>query len=334
MSSPRARLKHLAPTWFAVVMGLAGLSLAWHSAVPLLGDAALAAAIVIGGLCTLVFVALAAASLLRAQRHPEAWVEDLQHPVRHVFVAALPIALILLVSTGVAAGLRGPVLAALWWAASLAQLLVTVWVVARWWRGPLAGGLQWAGLTPGLFIPIVGNVLVPLAGVPLGQPEWAAAQFGIGLLFWPVVQVLLLVRVAQQGLWPDRLLPGSFIFIAPPAVAGLSALQFGVPTLVVWGLWGVALFSLLWVASLLRRIADQPFGLAHWGMGFPMAAFSALTLSLAPTGPLRMLGVALLAITTLLITALTLATLRGLRDGSLLAPEAIPIRAAPGAAPA
>jgi tellurite resistance protein len=189
-------------------------------------------------------------------------------------------------------------------------------------------------VTPALFIPIVGNVLVPLAGVPLGQPEWSAAQFGIGLLFWPVVQVLLLVRLAQQGLWPDRLLPSSFIFIAPPAVAGLSALHLGVPTLVAWGLWGVALFSLLWVASLLPRIADQPFGIAHWGMSFPMAAFSALTLSLAPTGPLRMLGVALLAITTLLITALTLATVRGLRDGSLLAPEAIPIKAAPGAAPA
>jgi tellurite resistance protein len=37
--------------------------------------------------------------------------------------------------------------------------------------------------------------------VPLGQPEWAAAQFGIGLLFWPVVLVLLLVRLAHQGIW-------------------------------------------------------------------------------------------------------------------------------------
>ena len=56
---------------------------------------------------------------------------------------------------------------------------------------------------PGLFIPIVGNVPV---------------------------------RLANQGLWPERLRPASFIFIAPPAAIGLSALRFGLPPLVVWGL--------------------------------------------------------------------------------------------------
>jgi tellurite resistance protein len=300
----------------------------------MLGEGAFAAALVIGSVAALVFVVLATASLWRVRRHPEAWAEDLRHPVRHVFVAALPIALILLVTAGVTAGLQGPVLAALWWAGAITQLSVTVWVVSRWWRGPQAGGLTWASLTPGLFIPAVGNVLVPLAGVPLGQPEWAAAQFGIGLLFWPVVLVLLLVRLAQQGLWPERLLPSTFIFIAPPAAVGLAALRLGAPTLVGWALWGVALFSLLWVSPLLRRIADQPFGMAHWGMSFPMAALTALTLKLASTVGLGMLGIALLAITSLLIAALTLATLRGLHDGSLLVPETVPIQASSGMSPA
>ncbi len=203
MATTRSPLKHLAPAWYAVVMGLAGLSLAWHAAVPLLGEGAFAGAIVLGAIAALVFTALTIASLWRARRHPEAWVEDLKHPVRHVFIATLPIALILLVTAGVTAGLQGSVFAALWWAGSLAQLSVTVWVVSRWWRGPQEGGLQWASLTPGLFIPAVGNVLVPLAGVTLGQPEWAAAQFGIGLLFWPVVLVLLLVRLAHQGIDPS-----------------------------------------------------------------------------------------------------------------------------------
>jgi tellurite resistance protein len=205
-------------------------------------------------------------------------------------------------------------------------------VLGRWWRGAQGGGLQWSGVTPALFIPIVGNVLVPLAGVPLGRPEWAAAQFGVGLLFWPVVTVMLLVRVAVQGMWPERLLPASFIFIAPPAVVGLSALQFGAPPLVGWALWGMALFSFLWVATLAPRIAAMPFGLPHWGMSFPLAAFAALTLRVAPTGPLAMAGVALLALASLVIAALLLATVRGLRDGSLLAPEPVaPIVPAAGA---
>lgn len=326
----RSPLRHLAPGWYAVVMGLAGLALAWNAAAPVLGLGAEAGAFVIGAAAALVFAVLAAASLWRLHRHPDAWADDLKHPVRHVFVAAVPIALLLLVTAAVSAGLHGPWLEALWWTASLVQLVTTAWVMSRWWRG----GLPWASLTPALFIPIVGNVLVPLAGVPLGRPEWSAAQFGIGVLFWPVVLVLLLVRLANQGLWPERLLPASFIVIAPPAAIGLSALRFGATPLVVWGLWGAALFALLWVAPLLRRIADQPFGLAHWGMSFPMAAFTALTLRLAPAGALGLLGIALLAGTSLLVAALVLATVRGLRDGSLLAPETVPIHASTAMAPA
>lgn len=329
-----APLKHLGPGWYAMVMGLAGTSLAWHGAVPALGAGAATAAGAIGVLAALVFVVLVVAGLWRARRHRGAWAEDLAHPVRHVFVAALPISLLLLVTSAVAAGLRSPALGALWWAGSLAQLGATVWVLSRWWRGPQAGGFQWAGLTPALFIPIVGNVLVPLAGVALGQPQWAAAQFGIGLMFWPVVLALLMVRIAQHGLWPERLLPASFIFIAPPAVVGLSALRLGAPPPVAWALWGMALFSLLWVATLLRRIAHQPFGMAHWGMSFPMAALTALTLQLAPAGPLRMLGIALLALTSLLVAGLVLATLRGLLHGTLLVPEGAPAAAPPVTAPA
>ena len=64
-------------------------------------------------------------------------------------------------------------------------------------------------------------------------------------------------------------------------------------------------------------------------MSFPLAAFTALTLRLMPEGPLAMAGVALLAATSLLIAALALATVRGLRQGSLLVPEAVPIAQAP-----
>jgi tellurite resistance protein len=318
-----APLRFLFPGWFAMVMGLAGLSLAWHRSTPVMGSAAETAALAIGAVAAIVFAVLGLATMLRAARHRQAWTEDLRHPVRHTFVATLPISLVLLATVALASGVARPVTLSIWWVGALSQLLVTVWVLARWWRGNQAGGLQWASLTPALFIPVVGNVLVPLAGVPLGQPEWSAAQFGVGLLFWPAVTVLVLVRVAVQGAWPERLAPTAFIFMAPPAAIGLSSAQFGAPVLVQWALWGMTLFCLLWASTLLRRIAALPFGLPHWGMSFPMAAFTALTFRLLPTGPGAIVGVALLALTSLLIAALTLATIRGLRDGTLLAPEPV-----------
>lgn len=332
MNTAASPLKQLTPAWYTVVMGLAGLSLAWHAAVPAWGDGAAVGARVIGALATAVFLALVAAGIWRLRRHPEAWAADLAHPVRHVFVAAAPIALLLLVTSATTAGWNGALTQALWWSASLGQLSVTTWVMSRWWRQTPRSSLNGAALTPALFIPAVGNVLVPLAGVPLGQPEWAAAQFAIGLLLWPVVLVLLILRLQQQGLWPEAMLPASFIFVAPPSAIGLSALCLGATPLVVWGTWGVALFALLWVMPLVRRIAALPFGMAHWGLSFPMAAFTALTLRLNPTGPLSRLGIGLLSITTLLITALAVATLRGMRNGSLLAPEAPPPMATAAAA--
>jgi tellurite resistance protein len=319
-----APLRHLTPAWFAIVMGLAGLALAWHRGSTMLGESATAVAAVLALLAAVVFAVLAPAALWRLQRHPEAWMEDLRHPMRHPFVAAMPISLLLLATLALALFGPGPLARAAWWAGSLIQLATTVWVLARWWRGNQAGGLQWAGMTPALFIPVVGNVLVPLAGVPLGHEDWAAAQFGIGLLFWPVVLVLIAVRVVVQGLWPERLRPSVFIVIAPPAVVGLGLLQFGAPALLAWGCWGLALFGLLWAATQARAISALPFALPHWAMSFPLAALAALSLRLATPGTaFGLLALALLALATLVVAALMLGTLRGLRNGTLLAPEPV-----------
>jgi tellurite resistance protein len=332
MSHDPHPLKHLMPGWYAIVMGLSGLSLAWYRAVPVLGELAHGTALVVGLLAALVFALLALATVLRGWRHPEAWAEDRRHPVRHTFIATLPISVILLATVAVAMGLPQTATRALWWAGSLSQLVVTWWVLARWWRGApgaaaAAGqpaGLAWGSATPALFIPVVGNVLAPLAGVPLGHADWAIAQFGVGLMFWPLVMALIVVRIVVQGMWPERLLPATFIFIAPPAVVGLAALQLGAPQALGWMLWGMALFTVFWVAALAGRIAKLPFGMAHWGMSFPLAAMTALTLRLAePGSAMSLLGLALLALASLVIAVLALATLRGLRDGTLLVPEVV-----------
>jgi len=169
-------LKFLFPGWYATVMGLSGLSLAWHRASPLMGDAAGTASLAIGVLAAAVFVVLAVATVLRGLRHADAWREDRMHPVRHPFIATLPIGMLLLATVAVAHGLQGPLVAAFWWAGSLAQLFVTTWVLSRWWRGNQAGGLVWACITPALLIPIVGNVLAFLDATQFNDwPWWLAA---------------------------------------------------------------------------------------------------------------------------------------------------------------
>lgn len=321
-------LKFLFPGWYAVVVGLAGLSLAWQHAVPLMGEMAGLAAMVLGGLAAAVFAVLAVATVLRARRHPDAWQDDRRHAVRHAFIATLPLAVLLLAT--VAAALFGDSLGVrlLWWSGSLSQQFVTVWLMTRWWRGNAGantrGGLTWAAVTPALLLPIVGNMLAPLAGTALGASDWSAAQFGIGLMFWPVVLVLIVSRIVTQGMLPERLLPTLFIFIAPPAVAGLALLSLGAPVAVGWACWGMALFMLLWVGMQVQRIIAAPFAVLHWAVSFPLAAFTSLTLRLAAPGSLMaVLGPLLLAFTSLIAWGLLMATWRGLREGGLLAPETV-----------
>lgn len=336
MSAYSTPLKFLMPGWFATVMGLAGLSLAWKQATPILGDMAGAGAMAIGAVAALVFLVLALLSLFRRQRYPEAFGEDLKHPVRHAFVAAIPVSLILLAT--VLTALIGPsgIGRGLWIIGSAWQFGVTIWVLARWLRGSQPGGLVWPGVTPVLFIPVVGNVLPPLAGIALGYPEWAAAQFGVGLFFWPVMLALLAVRLGVNGMWPERLLPTTFITVAPPAVIGLSALQLAAPAVLAWMAWGIALFFLFWSATVFQRAVAQPFSVTFWALSFPLAAFGALTLRLAQGGPVwfQTLAMLTLALASLVIAGLLLASFKGLRDGTLLAPEPVAMIAAADAAPA
>ena len=330
------------PGWFSLVMGLSGLALAWHSAQAALGDMATGIALVVGGLAVLVFGVLLVASVLRMVRYPQALADDLKHPVRHAFVAALPVSLLLLAKVGVALGGAtgdlSTVWRGVWWLGSATQLWATVWVLSRWiapaaaaqpGQGPGNTGL-WPAVTPVLLIPVVGNVVAPLAGIPLGMDGWSAAQMGIGVFFWPLVLLLTLARRIAHSPLPERVLPAWFITIAPPAVIGLVLVQMQAPLPVVQALWGVGLFFLLWVAPVIKRIVAQPFGVAFWALSFPLAAFTTLTLRLAQLQPdsgwhgmLQNVGVLLLASTSMVVLWLALATVRGLRDGTLLAPEPV-----------
>lgn len=332
MSSPTP-LKFLMPGWFATVMGLCGLSLAWASARPAMGDMATGLALVLGALALLVALVLGFASGVRVARHPMALAEDLRHPVRHAFVAAVPVSLLLLATVGV--GFTGPegwpglLARALWWLGSLTQGWATLWVLGRWLAPATPGagaGSLWPSVTPVLLIAVVGNVLAPLAGLPLGHAAWAWAQFGVGALLWPVVLALLLARRLAHSPLPERLQASWFITLAPPSVIGLVLLQAGAPSPVVLACWGVALFTALWLLPLVRRLAAQAFGLPFWSLSFPLAAFTSLTLRLGDPssgGAWGLAGTLLLAISSITVVWLGFATVRGLRDGSLLAPEPV-----------
>ena len=323
-----ASLEYLAPAWFALVMGWCGLSQAWLRATDVFGDTALSLGLVAAIFAQLIFALLCLASIVRLSAHPNAVAADMRHPVRHAFMATLPVSILLLASLGInlfwgTSPALDTALRFVWCVGSVLEIAATAWVIGRW-LNPSGSGLQWATFTPVFFIPVVGNVLAPMGGVSIGLEAWATAQFGVGLLLWPVLLALLFVRVAQAGPLPARMAPTWFITLVPPSICGLSLLQMDAPLALVWPMWGIALFFFLLMLGQIRTILDQPFGLAHWGMSFPLASFTSLTLRMshAPGGAwLHIPAILLLAVTSLLILGLSLNTWRGLRHGHLLVPE-------------
>ena len=71
----------------------------------------------------------------------------------------------------------------------------------------------------------MGNVLVPVAGVPLGYPEISWFFFCIGLVFWLILLTIIFCRVLFHHPIPDKLMPTLFILIAPPAVGFIAYLR-------------------------------------------------------------------------------------------------------------
>ena len=324
-----ALLEYLAPAWFAMVMGWCGLSQAWLRATDVFGDSALGLGLVAAIFAQTIFVLLGLACIVRLQAHPNAVAADMRHPVRHAFMATLPISILLLASLGInlfwgTDRTLDTALTFLWCVGAILEMAATVWVVSRWLKSAEQGGLQWATFTPVFFIPVVGNVLAPLGGVSVGLETWAIAQFGVGVFLWVVLQTLMFVRMAQAGPVPARMAPTWFITMVPPSLIGLSLLQLDAPLTLVWMAWGVGAFFLMLSTTQIATIREQPFSMAHWGMSFPLGAFTSLTLRMthAPGGAwLQTPATLLLAITSLLILGLTLNTWRGLRHGHLLVPE-------------
>jgi tellurite resistance protein len=313
-------LEHFPVPFFAVTMGLAGLTLALHGAELSLGLAhGISQAMFWVTLA--VFAAITAIYVAKALLHPRAVMAEWNHPVRLSFFPAISISLMLL---GTAALQAAPALAPVLWVpgASL-QFGLTLAVVSGWIS---ARAFQTGALNPGWFIPAVGNVIAPIGGAQLGFVEVSWYFMAVGLLFWIVLLTLVMNRLMFHDPMPGRLQPSLVILIAPPAVAFTAWVQMhgGQIDDVARFLLNSAYFFTLLVALQLPRILKLPFVVSFWALGFPFAAVTIASLLFArQTGSVahQWIGLALLAVLIAITVGLTLRTLRAILRNEIFVPE-------------
>ncbi len=311
-------LAHVPVPLFASVMGLAGLSLAWRKAHETVGAPLLVAELLLA-LGVVVFIGMALLYGAKALRHPQSARHEFDHPIRANFFPTISISLLLL-----AMGLHAnfPVLAqGMWLVAAPLHLMLTVRVVARWIRHKH----DLAHINPAWFIPVVGNIIVPILGMKLGYAELSSFYFSVGLTFWLVLLTIVLYRVIFHDDLPPKLLPTLFILVAPPAVGFLSwlALNGGHLDMLARLLVHVAIFTLLVLAALWRSFRGLPFAPSWWAYTFPLdaAAIALLQYAHMVPGPLVWGAQVVLGLTTLVVGAVFVRTLRAIAAGEMFVPE-------------
>src|SRR5699024_11803451 len=72
------------------------------------------------------------------------------------------------------------------------------------------------------FIPIVGNIIVPIAGNNFISQDVNWVFFSIGILFSIIYLTFFFNRVFFHPAGPPMLLPTFFILLAPPAIGFVS----------------------------------------------------------------------------------------------------------------
>lgn len=296
------RLKNFPVSWFAVIMGLGGLSIAWNRAEELLGlPVRISQAMLV--VTTLLFLLIAALYGAKALKYREAVLQEWGHPVKMSFVPTFSIGLILLAIAWLPSSAAYSRL--LWTTGTLLHLGLTLYILTQWMHQEK---FQIAHLNPAWFIPVVGNILVPIAGVTHAPLEISWFFFSVGLVFWPVLLAIIFYRVIFHGSLPSRLVPTLFILIAPPAVGFLSYVRLtgGVDAFALV-LYNSALFFTLLLLVQVKWFSRLKFFLSWWAYSFPLAAITIATLlmyhHLGSPMYLRLSGV-LLGIVTVVIVGL------------------------------
>lgn len=264
------RLKHLPITFFAIVMGMMGLSLAFHAAAPVFRPAETLAGIVLWvGIAAAALIALA--YLAKAVRYPGMVAWEWHHPVRLAFFPTITISL-LLMATALAGHAEG-LARVLWHIGVVGQGLLTLAVI-NGWIGHRS--FQVGHLTPAWFIPAVGNVIVPIAGTDFGYIETSWAFFAVGMMFWGVLLTLVMNRLMFHDPIPGRLFPTMVILIAPPSVAFVAYVKMSGGSIDNFArvlIYAGFFFAALMLAEL-PKLVKLPFALSWWALSFPLAALT------------------------------------------------------------
>lgn len=271
-SIPSNRLQFFPVMMFAIVMGLSGLSLVLKKLSEILYFPTVIAD-VLGLLSSMIFLLVLGNYLLKLFKYKEEVKNEITHPIRINFFAAISIStLILSIFYRHTFDQLSQILFIL---GATLHIILTFYTMKFW----INNNLEIQHSNPAWFIPIVGNLIVPIAGKNFIDDSVLYFYFSIGIFFWIILFSIILNRIIFHKQFAPKFMPTLFILIAPPAIGFLSYVKLsGELDFFAHILYSLGLFFTILVFTMYKNYINIKFFISWWAFTFPMAAISLSTI--------------------------------------------------------
>jgi tellurite resistance protein len=262
----RQKLQFFPITSFSVVMGLTGLTIAFGKFYHMQWLPRIFYDISIFTVLGL-FVLFTVLYGLKLALFPDEVITDFRHRIRINFFSAISISLLLL---SIAFYTYYPILSiSLWWAGLLLHTFFMFKTISFW----IQHNFEIQHFNPAWFIPVVGNILIPISGVDFAPVILSYFYFSVGFFFWIVLFTIFLYRAIFHAQLPEKFIPTFFILLAPPAIGFISYIRITAS----WDSFSIFLlfmtyFFIALLVVMYKSFTQLKFFMSWWAFTFPLAA--------------------------------------------------------------
>lgn len=264
------RLKNFPINVLAIVLGLAGFTLALQKSFPLFTSIKFYVPFLY--LTILSAITVVVIYTIKSIKFPNETKKEFTHPIKINFFPI--IAKVFLILSVIYLDINIILSKYLFFIGAVLQIGFSVLLLSIW----IKHDHDWKNLNPSWFIPIVGNVIVPITGVAHGFVELSWFFFAIGLIMWLTLFIIVFNRIIFHHPLPKKLIPTMFILFAPPAIAFIAYIKitgsFDAFARVLY--YGSAFLALV-IFLQVRQYSKLPFFISWWAYTFPTAALTVAT---------------------------------------------------------
>ncbi|MBN2166885.1 MAG: SLAC1 anion channel family protein [Marinilabiliaceae bacterium] len=196
-------------------------------------------------------------------------VKDFKHRIRINFFSAISISFLLL---SIAYMTYWPFVSLIfWWIGVILHTFFMFHTIAFW----IQHNFEIQFMNPAWFIPVVGNILVPVSGVEYMPNAFSFVYFTIGFFFWIILFAIFLNRAIFHHQLPQKFIPTLFILIAPPAIGFIAYIRIAQS----WDSFAmfllfIAYFFVVLLLFLYKSFKSLEFFISWWAFTFPLMAMT------------------------------------------------------------